>query len=88
MTATASGSAAPHGAATEEELGAGPGRNRLSWNATQVFLQARAPFFTFLPDSRGHEAGKTYVDTLIKKKRKFSSYKRKFRGIGCKVMYD
>ncbi len=26
--------------------------------------------------------------TLIKKKRKFSSYIRKFRGIGCKVIYD
>jgi hypothetical protein len=26
--------------------------------------------------------------TLIKKKRKFSSYIRKFRGIGCKVIHD
>ncbi len=25
---------------------------------------------------------------LIKKKIKFSSYKRNFRGIGCKVIYD
>jgi hypothetical protein len=25
---------------------------------------------------------------LIKKKRKFSSYIRKFGGIGCKVIYD
>jgi hypothetical protein len=26
--------------------------------------------------------------TLIKKEIKFSSYIRKFRGIGCKVIYD
>jgi hypothetical protein len=26
--------------------------------------------------------------TLIKNKTKFSSYNRKFRGIGCKVIYD
>ncbi len=27
-------------------------------------------------------------DALIKKKIKFCSYIRKFRGIGCKVLYD
>jgi hypothetical protein len=62
MTATASGSAAPHGAATEEELG--PARNRLSWNAMQVFLHARAPFFTSLPASRGPMS--TVLDTFPK----------------------
>ncbi len=28
------------------------------------------------------------ADALIKNKIKFSSYIRKFRGIGCKVIYD
>jgi hypothetical protein len=40
---------------------------------------------------RGHRRitvkNRTY-STLIKKKIKSSSYIRKFRGIGCKVIYD
>ncbi len=36
--------------------------------------------------SRINERGEKTA--LIKKKRKFSSYIRKFRGIGCKVIYD
>jgi hypothetical protein len=39
-------------------------------------------------DDRHPGATPRYYSTLIKKKRKFSSYIRKFRGIGCKVIYD
>ncbi len=36
---------------------------------------------------RGHARLRVMGCTLIKKKMKFSSYIRKFRGIGCKVIY-
>ncbi len=42
--------------------------------------------FRGLGFSRFEERGERTA--LIKKKRKFSSYIRKFRGIGCKVIYD
>jgi hypothetical protein len=52
-TATAAGIAMPLSAATKHHAD---------------FLHTRAPIFTFLPASRGQEAGGTYVDTPLPSK--------------------
>ncbi len=49
-------------------------------------------FISFLPTVPSHALTIFIIinkySTLLKKKIKFSSYIRKFRGIGCKVIYD
>jgi hypothetical protein len=54
------------------------------------FLYLYLPFYIY-PKNRERQLlciQRSQKSTLIKKKRKFSSYFRKFRGIGCKVIYD